>query len=216
MLLTYQDLKETWPKVVARWYEVANSLDAVCNLFFSTRYARAFLEPTFLNLVQAVEVYDRRRHPNQSIPEEQHLERLSAVVGAAPEEHREWLRDRLAWSNEPSLRTRLKRTLGPVEIVVRPMVESVPWLIDRVVDTRNYYTHYDPSLEARAARGADLVHLNDLLGVVIESLFLVELGLSATHVASLLAIKPHYLHLVESMNASRLAPTGEGSRDYPN
>ena len=67
-----------------------------------------YMEHRFLSIVQALEGYHRRRFPGQDLTTEQHRARLDAIIGAAPAEHRKWLSEKLAYSNEVSQRKRLR------------------------------------------------------------------------------------------------------------
>jgi ApeA N-terminal domain 1 len=46
-----------------------------------------------------------------------------------------------------------------------------------VVDTRNYHTHYSEKLRAKAAKGADLVFLNETLALMCMCIIFEALGL---------------------------------------
>ena len=80
----------------------------------------------------------------------------------------------MKFSNEPSLRKRLKTVLNYTgeegARVVRTNFVAV------ATDTRNYLTHYDDSLKSRAAQGVDLDVLASETMALLELCFLRDLG----------------------------------------
>jgi hypothetical protein len=67
-----------------------------------------YLDLNFLTLVQAVEAYHRRANDETDKPPGEHAARMKAILDATPAEHRDWLEEKLRYSNELSLRRRLK------------------------------------------------------------------------------------------------------------
>lgn len=57
------------------------------------------------------------------------------------------------------------------------MTQNVKDLVNRMVDTRNYFTHYPPELKNTAFAGDHLHHANYKLRVLLIILLLKEIGL---------------------------------------
>lgn len=109
MIFTLKDIESDFGSVIERWLKLNSELDSVCNLFFSVQYSpHMYLEHKFTNITQAIESYHRRRFRNQSLTEEEHHYRLEAIFAETPEDYRDWLREKLKYSNEPSFRNRIK------------------------------------------------------------------------------------------------------------
>jgi hypothetical protein len=51
------------------------------------------------------------------------------------------------------------------------------------LDTRNYFTHWNPKLEARAAKGEQLVALTRAVKLLFEITLMMELGFTKTDIA---------------------------------
>jgi ApeA N-terminal domain 1 len=113
-------------------------------------------------------------------PEDEHRKRMESILGAVPEEHREWLGGKLRYSNEPSLRKRIKHIFDghpqTVDSVVGASGQDKRSFVNKVIDTRNYRTHLDKSLEDRAARGEELHRINDKLRKLLEMCLMAEIG----------------------------------------
>lgn len=194
MLFILQDVRDDFSEVIGRWLEVADELDSVCNLFFSVQYKpEMYLEQRFLSMVRAAESYHRRRFSNQVLSEEEHRNRVDFILAQTPEKYRNWLAERLQYSNEPSLRRRIKELISVVDEVVSPLVPDRRSFIQKIVDTRHFLTHYDPSLRDRAARGAELHQSTQTLSFLVQACFLRELGFSSQRCVELFRRNQRYL-----------------------
>jgi hypothetical protein len=203
MMIRYTNIADDFEPLLQGWYRIASELQEVCSLYFSTRYRRGYTEADFLSLAHALEVFDRRRNGDRLIPRDRHRTRIRTILKAAPDELRTWLRDALAYSNEPSFRQRLERLMPEVEALVAPIVDAPVRFIARTVDTRNYYTHYSPQLAARAVRGNDLYWLNQQLGVMIAGLLLLEAGLEPGRVRDIFWEHQAYVQMRQRAEAQR-------------
>ena len=156
MLFTLGDIHDDFGKFIGNWFEKAELLGPVHDLYFATAYgSSAYLDDRFLSLVQGLEAYHRRALGTMDLSGEKHEQRLGEILDAAPEAHREWLQGKLAYSNEPSLRKRLAEILrGNPEVNEANFGENGKkrdGFMYKVVETRNYLTHYDESKKETAA-----------------------------------------------------------------
>jgi hypothetical protein len=178
MLFAYVDIEADFSEIIKKWLAVSDELSSVCDLFFSVMYNRnLYQENRFLNIAQAAETYHRRRF-KKDVPGDEHVKRLAAILASAPEEYREWLEKKLTYSHEPNLSQRLKDLIREVDKVIKPLLRRKDSFVQKVVDTRNFLTHYDPSLENKAAKGEALFVLTQTLSLLVQACFLHELGLS--------------------------------------
>lgn len=176
MLLPYMRLENEFESLLRRWFDIYAKLENVFDLYFSTRYITTAPQLTFLNLVHAVEVYHRRRFSGEVAPKAKHRARLREILAVAPDEHKQWLKGVLAYSNERRLSERLAELLALVPEILDPLMpEGAAAFTKSVVDTRNYYTHWSPHLRPRAAHGEELFLLGQRLGMLMQALILREL-----------------------------------------
>jgi Apea-like HEPN/ApeA N-terminal domain 1 len=181
MLFSLRDLPGGFGPAVEKWLARAEVLDPVYRLYLGTVYnPQMFLEQRFLSLVQALEAYHRRTTGALDLPEDEHEKRMEAILAAVPEEHSEWLEGKLRYSNEPNLRKRIKHIFDEhpqtVNSVVGSSSKDKKTFINKVIDTRNYRTHFDESLDGRAARDEELHRINDKLRHLIEMCLMAEIG----------------------------------------
>lgn len=148
MLFTLADTTPDVSKVMRSWLSKQDRLKPVFNLFFGMRYhTDMYLDVTFLSYAQAIETYDFRRR------------------------------------RKPSRRTLAQRmgdVLDQCRTVSRKIVGANTGdrelFIEGFKVSRNYYTHYNPKLEEKAARGIRLLLLTIQLQAIIEMSLLCELG----------------------------------------
>jgi hypothetical protein len=151
----------------------------------------------FLAYAQAIETYDFRRREATDLPPEEHEHRLEAVLAPAPDEYRGWLEQQLKNSNTLSLRRRVRDVLAECPTVRDKVIGATSnerkVFINRFIDSRNYYTHYNPELEGRAATGAALYLLVIQLQAIIEMCLLRELHFDCEEIDSILGRVQRYV-----------------------
>jgi hypothetical protein len=192
MLFTLGDIHGDFGRFLNNWFGKAERLGPVYDLYFATAYGSpAYLDDRFLSLVQGVEAYHRRALGTTELPEEEHERRIEEVLRMTPEAHKDWLRGKLAYSNEPSLRKRLKEILRRDPGVMEPIFGSSKkerlGFVGKVVDTRNYLTHYDEGKKEAAAVGRELYELTERLKSVLEACLLREVGFEGDHLKEVLS-----------------------------
>ena len=107
-----------------------------------------------------------------SVPD--HKLRLSEIGAAVPRRYRGWLNAKLSYSNERIFRSRL------LELAER--TGEAGWIVllggwlNLAMDTRNYLTHYDERLSAKAASGLMLRKLTSSLKALLAMCLLQEAG----------------------------------------
>jgi HEPN superfamily Apea-like protein len=131
---------------------------------------KAYLRHQFLSLVQALEAYHRRITKTFELPDEEHQQRMSDILAAVGAEHRDWLEEKLRYSNEPGLRKTLREIFDAcpdsVAVIVGDRNKDRRGYIHKVWATRNYLTHYD---EGPGASGRSLPDSSRAPGVSILS-----------------------------------------------
>lgn len=96
------------------------------------------------------------------------------IIKCCPEERKEWLEGKFKFGNEISLRTRIKKIIEPFNHLIGTNKERKN-LIGKIIDTRNYLTHYNHDLKDNAIEGFNLIELNKKLEGLLELSLLKEL-----------------------------------------
>jgi len=171
MLFRFAQIQEDAERIVNNWFDAYEVIEPALNLYFSTKTAGyKYLEGKFLALAQGLETYHRRTS-NEKLMDEAVFKALTEnLINQCPEENKEWLSGRLQHGNEPNLRRRIKNIIEPFKTFIGTS-QKRDKLITTIVETRNYLTHYDQSLESKAASGRDLW----LLCLKMEAIFQLHL-----------------------------------------
>lgn len=182
-VFSLSDIEGLEQDCLRNWFAKAECLDPVCALYFGTLYNPSkYLDFNFLALVQAVEAYHRRATDESDQPQDVHEARVKSILEASPPAHRDWLEQKLAYSNELSLRRRLKLLFAQFSYLLDDLIPDRKAVISAIYDNRNYLTHYDAKLKGRAATGARLLFMVEVLKLLLQASFLRELGLPDTKI----------------------------------
>ncbi len=197
VFLPLPEVRLELPEALESWFAKREKLAPVHGLFFGALFGpKTGPEFQFLSLAQALETYHRRtRSASRYESEEEyqgHYEKIvDALPGTLPGPLRQRLKQTLKYGNEWSLRKRVKDLLD--EIPEEGVLESErERFVQRVVDTRNYLTHYSEDSEAGALRGPKLNETVDELRRVLAFFLLRELGLNEQKIFAAVAKVPRY------------------------
>lgn len=187
MLFTLSDIESRFSETIRAAFEIANRYRGALNAFISVYYDIGMLgEQRFLDLARAAESLHREDRGRDELDEPAHASRLERIVRAAPEEDREWLRERLQHSNDASFRSRLKDLIAEVEPLVQPLLlPKKASAIDQIVAARNSLTHLDSSGSQEEPDLKRLFQLSEILGVLVEGVLLRRLGFSLDEILQL-------------------------------
>lgn len=188
MLFTFKDISESFEVFIRNWFEKAEILKPVYDLYFGTLYnPHMYLQHKFLSLVQAIESYHRRNMKNYELSEDEYRKRITEILNMVSSNDRRWLKWKLKYANEPSLKQRLEDILKTHSEVLDGIIDDKSSFIDKTADTRHYLTHYDSKLKERSAYGEELYRLTLKLKVLLEICLLKELGFSSDNIKGLIS-----------------------------
>lgn len=190
------------------WFTKAAWLDPVCALYFGALYNPSkYLDVNFLVLVQALEAYHRRACNDTDLPLADHQARMEEIIEASPPAHRDWLEQKLAYSNELSLRRRLKSLFAQFSYLLDDLIPDPKTAVSAICDNRNYLTHYNPALKGRAATGARLLFMVEVLKLIIQASFLHELALPDAKIREFIA-RSRTVRMIRHLNGRIAAERG--------
>lgn len=184
------DFPEPADDLLQRWFDGYEEFSSAQYLFLTALADNAmFINGRFSFAIQALEVFHRLSYPTTIIAPSDHASLQNALMAAIPEGTPTAMRDKLkgllAFSNEPSLRQRLKALLKEV----RSRLGEVPAgfdkaFVERLDDTRNYYTHFSSRLEDKALKGADMHYAIRRIVMLLIVLQFLRIGLDPAAVRS--------------------------------
>jgi hypothetical protein len=204
MIFTYQDVRDDFESIMQQWLRIAEEMRDLCDLFFSTFYGgRSFVENRFLTAVRALEVFHRQKFDGTDVPNKEHESRLKKILDSAPGEHRTWLKQKLRYSNEPTLRRRMHELLEHAGPLIDAVVRDRERFISMTVDTRNFFTHFDPASGSHVVRDPSTLHwLAERLLTLMKICLILELGVDAERCASWFNRNRRYRYLASTRSSA--------------
>ena len=177
-LFEFRQIQNGAERIICNWVDAYERISPAFNLYFLAQMeTQPSLEATFLTLTTGLEVYHRRTTDEKEMDDIEFDELVENLIENCPEEKRDWLKRKLRFTNQIVLQKRIKRLIEPFKDIFGNNRERKK-LIIKIVDTRNYLTHYDPSLESKAAKGRDLVILCRKIETLFQLHFLQLIGFS--------------------------------------
>jgi len=194
-------IRDQFEHVIRAWQLLQAEQQRSMTLLFAISLGiDLYLDNQFLFAVQANELFHRKRWPEGVLPREQHQNRVNGILdGVGDEEMKEWLKGKLAFSNEPTLKERLAKMVefagAEIQTVIRGDFVKVAG------DTRNFLTHFNPDLEPKTAKGEDLWILSKECIALLEFCILRALGLDGATSLQLSAATPTFQLLMQRSGA---------------
>ena len=184
MLFRFGQIREDAERIVNSWFDAYDEIEPALNLYFSTKTgAHKYLDGKFLALAQGLETYHRRTSNEKLMDEAVFKELTENLIKQCREENQDWLSGRLQHGNEVNLGRRIKSIIEPFKEFLGTSKERNK-LIRTIVDTRNYLTHYEKSLDSVAASGRDLWLLCLKMEAIFQLHLLQVLGFTQAEVKS--------------------------------
>ncbi len=178
MLFRYDQIGESTAHLFRKWFDAYEEIRPAMNLYFSTANGgHKYIESRFLALIQGLETYHRKTSTETLKPEEEYSDMVNEILAGCPPDKLEWLGGRLKYGNEINLRTRIKKMIEPFKCYLgtRRQRNSV---VQKIVDTRNYLTHYNDNLIGASVEGKGLIQLCDFVEGIFQLHFLQVVGFS--------------------------------------
>jgi hypothetical protein len=202
MPMPLRSIRHMLPEMLNHWFSKGEKLQDAYNLFFSTIYnTESFVQSVFLSLTQALETYSRAVHDALYLPSAEY-EKVSVALNSAipsdtPQDLKVSLKSRIRFGNEYSLRKRLMMIMNSLEEKTTKLIcDDTARFIARIVDTRNYLTHYTEELREKAVKNNDLQFANYRMQLLLTILLCKEMGVNETSIRSVLMSNSKWLQLI--------------------
>ncbi|WP_347861554.1 HEPN domain-containing protein [Salimicrobium sp. PL1-032A] len=187
MLFTFPMIEDQFEEICDNWFARKENLRNVYSLHFSDVFNTSLNpENKFLNAVQSLEVYHRAMGYGKEIDDQRKDEILTNVQGKLKEsitdDELEVVLGKLRHMNECSLNKRLKDIMKESfdEETIQYLFNSnkkAKSFIRKVVQTRNYLTHYGEEGNEKRYEGVELHFAKELLKVVASIVLFKECGI---------------------------------------
>jgi len=200
MLIPYATIKDDFPRMVEQWLDRSEQSVLATNVYFgSLRHQSPAVNVKFLAIVHAIESYHRSLGVGLYMDQDKFdkaVERLLSHI--SPEiqgDHRLSLKNRLKYGNEHSLRKRLADMLDRIPENARLRIAGdVAKFVQRVVATRNYYTHYDCSSKEESFSPKEAYTAAERLRILLVANLIHNLGIKDADLMGVLERSQDFQH----------------------
>jgi len=185
MLFRFSDIQDGAEGMINKWIDSYKEYKNTFDLYFLAQLKpQLSWEANFLSLAQGLEVYHRRTSDEKEMDEVKFEDIVQDLIELCPEEYKDWLKDKLKYSNELIF---LKRIKGLIDSFKESFGNSKERkkLAFKISVTRHYLTHYNPDLETAAAKGEDLYVLCQKMEMLFELHFLKLMGFSQDNIKTI-------------------------------
>lgn len=200
VMVPLQMISDDFPSILIRWIDRTEQSILATNVFFGSQYStESPINAKFLSAAQSLESYHRSLGTGLYMDQEAYDTLIDTVYKCIPKEiqgdHRMSLKNRLRFGNEHSLRKRLAEMFSRLPDDVRQVIAvDSSKFINKIVETRNYYTHYDKLSEEKCLKGRGLLVATELLNALLSANLLLDLGIPPASLLKFLRRSRDFAH----------------------
>lgn len=180
-LLDYSYISAEFPSLIHNWYKRYQELRPVFSLMlYSFKDKLKFSEDKFMDIARAIETFHRLTTTCTKLPSKDFELMVQRIYSKIEPADKQWLvkQNAFTYQNECSLK---KRLLDLFKVYTNPYLEeripNIKRFCLQVVNSRNYYTHYNPDKEKEALKGKELFELNQNLKALLITCICKDIGL---------------------------------------
>ena len=203
-LISYSAVKDIFSEMVTKWFARDEQAQMAAHLYFwSLLQESGPVEVRFLTAIQAIEAYYRSLPDGLYMEKEEFDLACNKVISAIPTEisgdHRKSLTNRLRYGNEYSMRKRLIELFNrlPHQLSQRISADDPQTFVDRVVNTRNYFTHRDERAKSQAFCALDVIRATERLKCLLAAVIVADLGVNSQMLETAIQDNNHFKHWLD-------------------
>jgi hypothetical protein len=180
------------PDALQLWFDQYEIFSPAIALFFTINSPQwMFTNVRLLLAIQALEVFHRRTSDASLMPAADFPAFAKTLTDAIPSSANAAMKERLTASyqfvNEPSLGQRLRSIVSDLSTALgSPPPAFDKAYLRKLVETRNYYTHFSKGLEDKALDSISMHWASRRVVLLLTFLFLQRIGISAKSIVPLL------------------------------
>jgi len=179
-VISFERASSRLDSVLNAWMDLHREIAGTLRLYLSIFYNHGrfpYTDAEFLSAVQAAESYHRRKRPGTQSSELNHQARIQRVLKSQTSKDRQWLKSRLRHSNEKNLEQRIGALVDETAGLFSDTTSQDPKVFaEEVARTRNFLTHYDPSLAGSRMSELETMRATQILLLVLRVQVVKDLG----------------------------------------
>lgn len=202
LYIKFTYIRDIFEDTMKKWQAKKELLKPIIDYFVEAHEKEFRIPISFLKVVQAIEAYSRRMRKNEMLPPEEFEKKVQSILERIDSgEDQKWVRSII--SNEPRLRQRLTELFGETNYIFDISSKKRKSFINKIVDTRNYYTHFDNKLIDKILKPNEIFYVSGFIKMVLRVLLLQELGLNQQLIVSRMQNDQELIHI---KNGLKLTP----------
>jgi len=181
-MFTFKDIKDDFELIICNWFNILEleTITTLIYLFYQNR--KSYSENLLLDGVLGLEVFHRRLRQDTKKLKDDFKEKMERICENLNKTDAKFLTEKLEFGYEPNLRRRLRELISELDddlqrVIFKDKIGKKRF-IDRVTNSRNYYTHYSDSSRTSIAKGKDLLLLAKKTNFLLIIILLKEIGFS--------------------------------------
>lgn len=188
MLFTYHEIKKDFPNYLESWIQLSESESDVIDQYFSVMGGKALNEEMgFLHYAQGLESLHRNCFQDSGyLPEKEFESLLNLLKEASPEQHRDWIYDKLKHGNSLPFSKRVKILVGKYPETFGNGKQRKRF-IENVFNARNILTHQGKEQLSKHLKGQTICDVKNLVRILYQRIFMELIGFSSQLSNSLLS-----------------------------
>jgi len=189
--IAYKEISEQLGSYIMNWFKMIRRIEPAYQLFFGNLYRNEYPVNEFLAYVQSIEAYHCRTFENAIVDPSLFAKSKAHFLRIVDEFLMEYASDfktKIDYMNTRSLRSRLGELLNKYSYLSEMIAENPKSFVGQVVETRNYYTHYDPKSGTEVSDNDRLFFLKDSLRLLLTAIFLDEIGFNEAQIKQIVQI----------------------------
>ena len=175
MILTYVNNRELVESAIHNWLTKYNLYQLVIDYCLEQYFnPRKTIENRFLEVVSAIEMLHRITDRGIEFKDPKYHRRVERILSRHLQNDREWLRKRLQYKSEDTLRSRLRDIMTKLKRLSSDLSISHESQINKIVCTRNFLIHFTVSEKDRAAvlQPNSLVAMTKRLNIILQAMLI--------------------------------------------
>lgn len=177
IIIKFSYIEDSFETCIQTWSAKKELLEPIIHYFVEAHEKGFHVPMSFLKVVQAIEAFSRRMRNNKIWSDKEFEEMIERITLQVQDEDDKKLISGII-SNEPRLRQRLNEILSEVNDIFEIPSKKRSSYIYKIVNTRNYFTHFDESLKDKILDVNTMYYIANYLKLVLRVLLLRELGIN--------------------------------------
>ncbi|WP_265463615.1 HEPN domain-containing protein [Bacillus velezensis] len=185
-LFEYEDIKSKFGDILNRWFEKEEDLKTIVSLHLN-KFESYYIESKFLTSIQALEIFHRRFYEGNILDQQiynQASDKIKVFISEQLEgEVRDFFLAKFKHGNEYNLGKRLKELINDLsqdsKLYIIGNSERRTSFLQKLIETRNYLTHYDDSGKTTILKHPYVLFLAVIrMNIILVYVLLKELGIN--------------------------------------